>query len=240
MLLNRGVGEDSWESLGQQGSQTSQTYRKSTLNIHWKDWYKSWSSSNLVTWLEDLTHWKWSGCWQRLRAWGEGGDRGWDGSMASSTQWTWVWANSGSQWRTGKTAVLQIMGWQRVGHDLVTELQQLLYCSSLQSACSVFKISLEVNMKKRKLQIWTSIRWTTKGLCSLKCALARCYNFMWWDILGTVNQLLSTTSVDNTVSPHLSLHHSVSLHSHCLRDGITHQKDIENNGANSCHLSCKS
>ena len=40
-------------------------------------------------------------CWERLKAGGEGDDRGWDGWMASSTQWTWVWASSGSQWRTG-------------------------------------------------------------------------------------------------------------------------------------------
>ena len=37
MLLHCGVGEDSWESLGQEGDQTSQSQRKSTLNIHWKD-----------------------------------------------------------------------------------------------------------------------------------------------------------------------------------------------------------
>ena len=46
--------------------------------------------------------------WQRLRA-GEGDDRGWDGWMASQTQWTWVWANSRRQWRTGKPGVLQSM-----------------------------------------------------------------------------------------------------------------------------------
>ena len=33
-------------------------------------------------------------CWERLRARGEGGNRGWDGWMASQTQWAWVWANS--------------------------------------------------------------------------------------------------------------------------------------------------
>ena len=60
-------------------------------------------------------------CWERLRAGREGGD-GW---MASLTQWTWVWANSGSWWWTGKPGVLQSMGSQRVGHDLVTE-QQIL------------------------------------------------------------------------------------------------------------------
>ena len=51
------------------------------------------------------------------------GSRGWDGSMVSSTQWTWVWANSGRQWKTGKPGMLQSMGLQRVGHDLETEQQ---------------------------------------------------------------------------------------------------------------------
>ena len=50
MLLNCGVGEDSWESLGLQGNQTSQSSRKSILNIHWKDWCWSWSPSTLATW----------------------------------------------------------------------------------------------------------------------------------------------------------------------------------------------
>ena len=58
---------------------------------------------------------------KRLRARGEGDDRGWDGWMASLTQRTWVWANSGRMWRTGKPDVLQSMGSQRVGHDWVTE-----------------------------------------------------------------------------------------------------------------------
>ena len=62
-------------------------------------------------------------CWERLKAGGEGDDRGWDGWMESRTWWTWVWVNSGSWWRTGKTGVLQSMGSQRVGHDWVTELK---------------------------------------------------------------------------------------------------------------------
>ena len=49
ILLNCGVGEDSWESLGLQGDQTSQSLRKSVLNIHWKDLCRSWSSSILAT-----------------------------------------------------------------------------------------------------------------------------------------------------------------------------------------------
>ena len=55
--------------------------------------------------------------WKRPRAGGEGDDRGWDGWMASPTQWTWVWVNSGSWWWTGRPGVLQSVGLQRVEHD---------------------------------------------------------------------------------------------------------------------------
>ena len=55
-------------------------------------------------------------CWERLKAGGEGDNRGWDGGMASPTQWTWVWASSGKQ-QTGNPGVLPSMGLQRVGHD---------------------------------------------------------------------------------------------------------------------------
>ena len=61
-------------------------------------------------------------CWEGLGAGGEGDDRGWDGCMASPTQRTWVWINSGSWWWTGRPGVLQFMGLQRVGHDWATEL----------------------------------------------------------------------------------------------------------------------
>ena len=75
----------------------------------------------LATWCEGLTHFKRPSCWGRLKI-GEGDDRGWDGWMASPTQWTWIWASSGSWWWTGKPGVLQSMGSQRVRHDCVTEL----------------------------------------------------------------------------------------------------------------------
>ena len=121
MLLNCGVGEDSWESLGLQGDQTSQSYRKSVLNIHWKDWCWIWSSNTLATWCEELTHLKRPWCWERLKA-REGVDRRRGGWMASLTWWTWVWASSRNGWWTGKPGVLQSMGLQRVGHNWVTEL----------------------------------------------------------------------------------------------------------------------
>ena len=70
----------------------------------------------------ELTHLKRPWCWERLRAGGEGDNGGWDGWMASPTQWTWVWVDSGSWWWTGRPSMLQFMGSQRVGHDWVTEL----------------------------------------------------------------------------------------------------------------------
>ena len=96
------VGEDSWESLGLQGDPTSPSERKSVPNIHWKDWFWSWNSNPLATWCEELTHWKRPWCWESLKTGREGDDRGWDGWMASPTQWTWVWVNSGSWWWTGR------------------------------------------------------------------------------------------------------------------------------------------
>ena len=51
-----------------------------------------------------------------------GDDRGWDGWMASPTQWTWVWEGCGSWWWTGRPGMLQFMELQRVGHDGATEL----------------------------------------------------------------------------------------------------------------------
>ena len=75
-------------------------------------------------WCEELTHWKRPWCWERLKAGGEGDDRGWDGWMASPARWTWVWASSGRWWWTGKLSVVQSMGSQRVRHDRASEQQQ--------------------------------------------------------------------------------------------------------------------
>ena len=118
MLLNCGVGEDSWESLGLQGDPTSPSYSRWVLGAHWKDW----NSNTLATWCEELTHLKRPWCWERLREEGEEDDRGWNGWMASPTQWTWVWVDSRSWWWTGRPGMLWFMGSQRAGHNWATEL----------------------------------------------------------------------------------------------------------------------
>ena len=84
-------GNQSWLSIGR-------TDVEAETPILWPSDGKSW--------LIGKRPW----CWERLRAGGEGDDRGWDGWMASPTQWTWVWVNSGSWWWTGRTGVLQSRG----------------------------------------------------------------------------------------------------------------------------------
>ena len=122
MLLNCGIGEDSWESLGlmeiqavhPKGDQSwvfiGRTDAEAETPIIWPPHLKS----GLIG--------KDSDAGRDLGAGGEGDDRGWDGWMASLTWWTWVWVNSRSWWWTGRPGVLQFMGSQRVRHDWVTEL----------------------------------------------------------------------------------------------------------------------
>ena len=119
-----------------QGDQTSQSYRISVLNIHWKDW--CWSSNTLATWYKELTHWKRPWCWERLTAGGERDNRGGDGWMASPTRWTWVWASSRSWWRTGKPGVLQSTGSQRAG-QVVSEQHNELNNNLVTAISSFFR-----------------------------------------------------------------------------------------------------
>ena len=75
-----------------------------------------------VLWPPHANNWTRRWYWERLKAGGEGDDRGWDGWMTSLMRYTWVWASSGSWWWTGKPGMLQSRGLQRVGHDWVTGL----------------------------------------------------------------------------------------------------------------------
>ena len=88
-FLTCAAREDSWETLRQQGYQTSQSHKKSTLNIYWKDWWWSWSSNTLATWCEELTHWERPWCWKiegrRKKGWQR---MGWLDGITD--QWTWV------------------------------------------------------------------------------------------------------------------------------------------------------
>ena len=86
-------------------------------------------------------------CWERLKVGGEGDDRGWDAWMASLTQWTWIWASSGSWCWTGRPDVLQSVGSQGVGHDWTTELNWIkamgLLSLHFSKVCSLFQSFLQ-------------------------------------------------------------------------------------------------
>ena len=117
MLLNSGVGEDSWESLG------LQRLNQSIL----KEINPEYSLEELMLKLQYFGHliWRADSLEKTLmlgKAGGERDDRGWDSWMASWMQWIWVWASSGSWWRTGKLGELQSMGSQGIGH-WATELK---------------------------------------------------------------------------------------------------------------------
>ena len=97
---------------------------------------------------EELTHLKRPWCWERLRAGGEGKDRGWDSWMASPIRWIRVWVDSGSWWWTGRPGVLGFMGLQRVGHDWATKLNWTeLICMHVEKLLSwKTQLNLESNL----------------------------------------------------------------------------------------------
>ena len=126
----------------------------SVLGVNWKDWCWSCNSNTLASWCKELTHLKRPWCWEKLKARGEGDDRGWDGLMASLTQWTWVWVNSTSWWWTGRPGVLWFMGSQRVGHDWVTELNWT-------EETHVWRLALEDTLEKGMATHSSILAWRT-------------------------------------------------------------------------------
>ena len=99
------------------------------MNIHWKNRWWNWNSSPSDIWYKKPTYWKRPWCWGKLQAGEEGGDRGRDDWMALSTQWTWVWANSGDSEGQGSLAgcspwdhkVLDVTEWLNSKNQLQAE-----------------------------------------------------------------------------------------------------------------------
>ena len=111
---DRGMDSKEMQPVHPKGNQSSvfigRTDAEAETPILWPPDAKSW-----LIWKDP-----WS--WERLKAGGEGDDRGWDSWMASPTQWAWVWVSSGSWWWTGKPGILQSIRSQRVQHNWATEL----------------------------------------------------------------------------------------------------------------------
>ena len=91
------------------------------LNMHWKDWCWSWSSNTLATRCKELTHWKRSWRWERLRA-EEGDDRRWDGWWHHRLNGHVFEQTRGDDGQGSLACCMLSMRLQRVGHDCVTEL----------------------------------------------------------------------------------------------------------------------
>ena len=122
---------------------------------------RGWTKKQVLRCLcKELTHWKRPWCWERLRAGGEGGDRGWDDWIVSPTQWTWIWANSRRRWRTGEPGTLQSMGLQRVSHDLTTKQQQR--CLSSQTPLRWFTSHAWHKWRIMKTGIFLSTNYTKR------------------------------------------------------------------------------
>ena len=85
-------------------------------------------------------------CWERMKAGGEGDDRGWDGWMTSPTQWTWVLASS------RKPGMLQYMGSQRVGHDWETELIWTEWSSGFP-----YFLQFKLEFVNKEFMIWATV-----------------------------------------------------------------------------------
>ena len=102
-------GDQSWVFIGR-------TDAEAETPILWQ-----WVPGMINTSCDELTHWRRPWYWEGLEAGGGGDIRGWDGWMASPTQY-WVWINSRSWWWTGRPDVLRFMGSQRVRHNWATEL----------------------------------------------------------------------------------------------------------------------
>ena len=142
------IGDQSWVFFGRTDAEVE-------TPILWPLHAKSW----LI--------WKRLWCWEGLGAGGEGDDRGWDGWMASPTQWMLVWVNSGSWWWTGRPGVLQFMGSQRAGHDWETELNwtELNWICSLANVQGVnptmtdFWLSAVLQLAHNTLSFWASYHW---------------------------------------------------------------------------------
>ena len=105
MLSNCGVGEDSWESLDSKIKPV--ILKEITPNIHWKDWWWSWSSNTLATWCQELTHLGKTLTLGKIEGWRIRGRQRMRWLDGFTDWWTWIRASSRSWWRAGKPGVLQ-------------------------------------------------------------------------------------------------------------------------------------
>ena len=108
----------------------------------------------------NVIHWKRPWCWVRLKARGEGIDRGWDGCMASPSQWTWVWASSGSWWWTGRPGMLQSRSLKELDMTERLNWTDIYYhLVQYQKQCNSILEIIHRSPKYLLLVFWVSLRY---------------------------------------------------------------------------------
>ena len=93
---------------------------------------------------------------RRRRGW-----QRWDGWMASPTQWTWVWVDSGNWWWTGRPGLLQSMGLQRVGHDWASELTDRINCIAQGNYTQYLSITYNGKESEKRIRYICMYNWIT-------------------------------------------------------------------------------
>ena len=147
---------------------SSDTWRQPSAQL-WSSAHlgSSFLSNTLATWCQQPTHWKRPWCWERLKAKGEEGDRGWNGWIASPIQRTWTWANSRRWWGTGRPGVLKSSGSQRVRHDLATEQFLSSIVSRYLQSCLASLNSPLSSIQTQLGSTWAPPPGTDSGCCLL-------------------------------------------------------------------------
>ena len=128
----------------------------------------------------ESTLWKRPWCWERLRARKEGDNRGWDGWLASLTQWAWVWASSRRRWRTRKPGMLQFRGSQ------MTQQNKTIHQG--------------VNISHQRC---LALGWNHRGLCILRRSLDTGYSNnigkgSFWHLRRTLKEMTAGGCLMNT------------------------------------------